>query len=214
MTRYSNKLNKLKLIYGSLCVYCNNSEANTVDHIIPVKRKGSNELENLLPVCKKCNVRKGASSIYSYCSSAIIIPIDIKRSAAGYCKILDYQNEDMLPVNRTLSIRSSRHSPDTVKKLGKLEYNQQNRKLIALYIAGDIYLEYNAKRIVSLIYHGQYNEALAKITSYTAINHDLAISAHCNNMSDFKSRITFLQTFFRNKPLILANISLISYLLT
>ena len=63
MTRYSKKLNKLKLIYGSSCVYCNSNEANTVDHIIPVKRRGSNELENLLPVCKRCNAKKGVETI-------------------------------------------------------------------------------------------------------------------------------------------------------
>lgn len=120
----------------------------------------------------------------------------------------------MLPINRnkTAPIRSSRHSPSTVKKLGKLESNSQTRKLIALYIAGDIYLEYNAKRIISLIYLGQYNEAMLKITSHVNINHSLATLTYSPSVADFRSKIAFLQLFFKNKSLILNNMSLMPYL--
>lgn len=46
---------------GFKCRYC--GEANTLlecDHVVPVSRGGSNELENLVTACKPCNRSKGA----------------------------------------------------------------------------------------------------------------------------------------------------------
>ena len=48
-----------KKFYG-LCIYCNLSKATTIDHIIPLSRKGTNELDNLAPSCLSCNSSKGA----------------------------------------------------------------------------------------------------------------------------------------------------------
>ena len=45
------------------CYYCGaqlNPWANfVIDHIRPVSKGGSDEIENLAPVCKSCNARKG-----------------------------------------------------------------------------------------------------------------------------------------------------------
>jgi 5-methylcytosine-specific restriction endonuclease McrA len=43
---------------GGLCAYCNENEATTVDHIIPLKRGGSNSKKNLWPACQPCNSSK------------------------------------------------------------------------------------------------------------------------------------------------------------
>jgi len=48
---------------GLVCQYCKAnlmpSEA-TIDHVVPVSRGGSDDLENLRVACRKCNVKKGA----------------------------------------------------------------------------------------------------------------------------------------------------------
>lgn len=52
-------LSELVLIHGPLCHLCKEATADTVDHVIPLSRGGSNYLENLKPACKSCNSRKG-----------------------------------------------------------------------------------------------------------------------------------------------------------
>ena len=40
------------------CSFCGSTEDLTVDHIIPVSRGGTNDLENLQPLCRSCNSYK------------------------------------------------------------------------------------------------------------------------------------------------------------
>ena len=51
---------------GGRCHYCGNAlnpfSDFTIDHIIPVARDGSDELENLIPACRLCNCRKGVGN--------------------------------------------------------------------------------------------------------------------------------------------------------
>lgn len=42
-----------------ICAYCGN-EANTADHVIPVKAGGKDEMSNLVACCTKDNSAKGA----------------------------------------------------------------------------------------------------------------------------------------------------------
>lgn len=44
--------------YGNQCAYCGGS-ADTIDHVIPVSRGGSNLPANLRPACWTCNTSKG-----------------------------------------------------------------------------------------------------------------------------------------------------------
>ena len=44
---------------GWSCVTCGSHVALTVDHIVPVARGGSDDLDNLQTMCQPCNSRKG-----------------------------------------------------------------------------------------------------------------------------------------------------------
>lgn len=44
-------------LYGGRCYYCG-SEADTIDHRIPICRGGTNLPANLVPACRSCNSRK------------------------------------------------------------------------------------------------------------------------------------------------------------
>ena len=45
--------------YGGICPYCNRPIAvGHIDHVIPVCSGGTNDMNNLVWVCKDCNQRK------------------------------------------------------------------------------------------------------------------------------------------------------------
>ena len=43
---------------GNKCVRCGLFKALTIDHIIPLSKGGSNTIDNIQPLCKKCNSSK------------------------------------------------------------------------------------------------------------------------------------------------------------
>lgn len=49
---------------GDTCAYCGARGANNIDHIIPVARGGSYDMDNLVVACKACNSKKGAHLPY------------------------------------------------------------------------------------------------------------------------------------------------------
>lgn len=56
----------LKAQYNFSCAHCQVQEPFVRlqrDHIIPVSKGGSNNIENIQPLCKTCNLRKGAKTI-------------------------------------------------------------------------------------------------------------------------------------------------------
>jgi len=53
------KKNLIRKTYGKVCYICGGTPADTIDHVIPLSRGGSNDLSNLRPACYKCNLEKG-----------------------------------------------------------------------------------------------------------------------------------------------------------
>lgn len=56
----------LKKQYNYTCPCCHKSEPDiklTEDHIVPITRGGSNNIENIQPLCKSCNCKKYTKTI-------------------------------------------------------------------------------------------------------------------------------------------------------
>lgn len=55
--------NKVFDKYGKRCLCCGNEENMSLDHVIPVIKGGENNVDNLQPLCKSCNSKKGTKII-------------------------------------------------------------------------------------------------------------------------------------------------------
>jgi len=44
--------------YGNRCLCCGNSVKLTIDHIVPVSKGGTHTVDNIQPLCIRCNVSK------------------------------------------------------------------------------------------------------------------------------------------------------------
>lgn len=58
----NNKKNKHIVIEkdGGKCKKCKSSDNLTIDHIVPIKKGGRDNIENLQLLCRSCNSKKGA----------------------------------------------------------------------------------------------------------------------------------------------------------
>lgn len=57
-----------KQLYAILptCLYCNKNKSDTIDHLTPLSRGGTNNIDNLVAACRSCNSRKGAKTMYEF----------------------------------------------------------------------------------------------------------------------------------------------------
>lgn len=54
----SIKRDKVLELHGSICLCCGSDKKITIDHIIPVFKGGGNDINNLQPLCHRCNSSK------------------------------------------------------------------------------------------------------------------------------------------------------------
>jgi 5-methylcytosine-specific restriction endonuclease McrA len=67
-TTGSFTVGQMRLLFASYlnrCAYCPNT-ATSLDHVVPLARGGSNDIDNLVPACFGCNLRKGARSLLQF----------------------------------------------------------------------------------------------------------------------------------------------------
>jgi len=57
--------------YNGLCVYCL-GRADTVDHVSPLARGGSNGPENLVPACMRCNASKRDRPLLAWLAASAV----------------------------------------------------------------------------------------------------------------------------------------------
>lgn len=58
-------LGEVSSSFAAVCSYCGNRlsrESIHVDHFVPMKQGGTDDLENLVPACGSCNSSKGSKS--------------------------------------------------------------------------------------------------------------------------------------------------------
>jgi 5-methylcytosine-specific restriction endonuclease McrA len=60
-THTKDEWDGMRLFFGE-CVKCGNKEDLVKDHITPIYQGGSDGLDNLQPLCRKCNASKGSDS--------------------------------------------------------------------------------------------------------------------------------------------------------
>ena len=82
--------------YDGHCAYCGKAIAYKdmqVDHFVPLEgysQKGTNDLDNLMPSCRRCNHYKRANSLEGWRRMLESIPKRLERDSYIYRVALDY----------------------------------------------------------------------------------------------------------------------------
>ena len=82
--------------YGGRCAYCGKEieyKDMQVDHFVPLEgysQKGTNDFDNLMPACRRCNHYKRANSLDGWRRMLESIPQRLERDSYIYRVALDY----------------------------------------------------------------------------------------------------------------------------
>ena len=75
------------------CAYCGRAlelHKMQVDHVVPLRKGGTNDIENLLPSCRSCNHYKASFTIEQFRGNIQNIPRVLSRDSASYRLAKDY----------------------------------------------------------------------------------------------------------------------------
>ena len=91
---------KSKLHADKCCVYCGSIEKLSIDHIIPQKKGGNDNGENLVLACRKCNCSKNDTDLLTwYQKRNELPPLKILRNylkiVIQYCKENDLMSREL-----------------------------------------------------------------------------------------------------------------------
>ena len=60
--------------YDNTCAYCGTGDVPLeVEHKTPLSRGGDNSKANVVPACRRCNMRKGNKTLAEYMASRIVL---------------------------------------------------------------------------------------------------------------------------------------------
>lgn len=82
--------------YGGRCAYCSKEieyGEMQVDHLIPLRdtESGTDEFENLMPACRRCNHYKRANTLEGWRKMIEEIPQKLERDSYIYRVAIDYE---------------------------------------------------------------------------------------------------------------------------
>lgn len=52
--------------FDNKCCYCDSLDDLTIEHLTPLRREGTNDITNLAPACRPCNIKKGAKLLETF----------------------------------------------------------------------------------------------------------------------------------------------------
>lgn len=73
--------------YNGHCAYCGcelGYKDMQVDHVIPLRRGGDDDIENMLPACRSCNHYKGTLTAEEFREYVSKIPVRLQRDSIPY----------------------------------------------------------------------------------------------------------------------------------
>lgn len=80
--------------YNGRCAYCGEEMLYTemqVDHLVPLSSYGTDDLNNLMPACRRCNHYKRANSLEGWRKMLEEIPQKLERDSYIYRVAIDYR---------------------------------------------------------------------------------------------------------------------------